>query len=283
MSGRVKAPNYDGRLENWLGGNVYVAAAQPATACGLRRATMQSAIRSHLRPKESKEIPRAVNLLNLAQSLQGEFVPSPITRPCRGVVMNQLKTKSSNLVNRTFYKLFFLCEDWQSMNRALALKEKLAQNCRERVIIDANFCEYVRLSHPLLRETATTQVMAADMIVVSAKGTETLPSYVQEWMHEVMTLCPRGDSLRRVSGRCLTRENRRLPWVSGSMSFAVQHPFCCPNLFPASPAPVPVPGLVAQAPCSRKIASAIPIPRLNETVKNRTSEADRATGFSASK
>lgn len=74
------------------------------------------------------------------------------------------------------------------MNRAMALKEKLVQNCHGRVLIDADFCEYVRLSHPVLRENALAHVMAADMVIVSTRGTEALPAHVQEWLNEVASL-----------------------------------------------------------------------------------------------
>ena len=93
-------------------------------------------------------------------------------------------------MDRTFFKLFFLCEDGEAMNRALALKEKLAKNCRDQVIIDADFYEYVRLSHPHLRENALAHVAGADMIIITAKGTEALPGFIQEWMNEIGNLRP---------------------------------------------------------------------------------------------
>jgi hypothetical protein len=74
------------------------------------------------------------------------------------------------------------------MNRAMSLKEKLVQNCREHIIIDADFCEYVRLSHPVLRENAIGHVMASDMIIVAAKGTEAMPAHVNEWLNEIVAL-----------------------------------------------------------------------------------------------
>jgi len=82
------------------------------------------------------------------------------------------------------FKIFFLCEDWLSVNRANDLKIRLAQNCQNQVIIEADFCEYARLSHPRLRELALTKAINSDMIVISANGTEAIPEFVQDWMNE---------------------------------------------------------------------------------------------------
>jgi hypothetical protein len=155
-------------------------------------------------------------------------------------VVNQMKTETElDNLNRTFFKLFFLCEDWQSMNRALALKEKLVQNCREQAIIDADFCEYVRLNHPVLRESAIAHVMASDMIIVSARGTEAVPAYVHEWLNEVVALRP-GDMVFAEFLGATSREKAAGfhgimdQWASrcGSCLFS--------NLFPHSHVPGPV-------------------------------------------
>ena len=52
-------------------------------------------------------------------------------------------------MNPFTFKIFFLCEDALSLNRAIALKEKLVKNCLDQeVVIEAHFCEYARLCHP---------------------------------------------------------------------------------------------------------------------------------------
>lgn len=83
------------------------------------------------------------------------------------------------------FKIFFLCEDWPSLNRANSLKEKLTENCRHQVVIEASFCEYSRLDHPCLRQKATLDALEADMIIVTARGTEAMPLFVQNWMTEI--------------------------------------------------------------------------------------------------
>jgi hypothetical protein len=92
-------------------------------------------------------------------------------------------------VNSSTFKIFFLCEDAQSLDRAIALKEKLAKNCCNQVLIEADFCEYARLCHPRLRENATAHAIDADMIIVSARGTDAVPMFVQNWMSEIGALC----------------------------------------------------------------------------------------------
>ncbi len=93
-------------------------------------------------------------------------------------------------MNNDVFKIFFLCEDDHSLQRARALKEKLAGNCGDEVGIEAEFYEYARLCHPRLRENAGADAMAADMIIVSARGTEALPAFVQTWMNEMGAQCP---------------------------------------------------------------------------------------------
>ena len=105
---------------------------------------------------------------------QSFFMPIPETFPT---------------VNNNVFKIFFLCEDGQSLDRALQLKEKLLDNCRDQADIEADFCEYARLCHPRLRENATAHAATADMIIVSARGTEALPAFVQTWMNEMSARC----------------------------------------------------------------------------------------------
>ena len=88
-------------------------------------------------------------------------------------------------MNHDAFKIFFLCEDGHALQRACTLKEKLAGNCGEEVKIEAEFYEYARLCHPRLRENAAAEAVAADMIIVSARGTEALPAFVQTWMNEI--------------------------------------------------------------------------------------------------
>jgi len=96
----------------------------------------------------------------------------------------------NNGTMKTFnFRIFFLCEDWQSLERANTLKEKLKENCRHQAVIEADFCEYARLCHPRLRESATQKAMGADMLIVSAVGTDAFPGFVQDWMNELDALC----------------------------------------------------------------------------------------------
>jgi hypothetical protein len=88
------------------------------------------------------------------------------------------------------FKIFFLCEDSSAVNRAILLKEKLAANCRNKVIIEADFVEYARLCHPRIRENATLQATAAEMIIVTARGIDAVPEFVQNWMNQLVGLCP---------------------------------------------------------------------------------------------
>jgi hypothetical protein len=87
------------------------------------------------------------------------------------------------------FKVFFLCEDSLSPNHAIALKDKLVLNCRTKVDIDAHFFEYARLCHPRLRANATQQALASEMIIVTARGTEAVPEFVQNWMNQLGGLC----------------------------------------------------------------------------------------------
>jgi hypothetical protein len=96
---------------------------------------------------------------------------------------------TSSTVDSSVFKIFFLCEDSLSLNRAMALKETLVENCRDQADIEAHFCEYARLCHPRLRENATVHAAAADMIVISAQGSDGLPAFVQMWMNELGSRC----------------------------------------------------------------------------------------------
>jgi hypothetical protein len=102
-----------------------------------------------------------------------------------------MSTPASSLtVDTSTFKIFFLCEDSLSLDRATALKETLAENCQDQVEIEAHFCEYARLCHPRLRDNATAHVADADMIVLSARGSDGLPAFVQTWMNELGHRCP---------------------------------------------------------------------------------------------
>jgi hypothetical protein len=76
------------------------------------------------------------------------------------------------------------------MRRAENLRSTLTRNCAAVVHIDAQFCEYARLCHPQLRQTALTHAVEADMLIISAKGTNWIPRFVQDWMDEVGALRP---------------------------------------------------------------------------------------------
>ena len=91
---------------------------------------------------------------------------------------------------KPLFKIVFLCEDQASLGRAENLKSTLAKNCASAVHIESHFCEYARLCHPQLRQTALTHAVEADMLVISAKGMEPIPGFVQNWMEEVGALRP---------------------------------------------------------------------------------------------
>ena len=82
------------------------------------------------------------------------------------------------------FKIFFLCEDWVSMGRALELKEKLAHNCRDHVSVKGDFYSYARLCHPRLKQAALDQAREADLLIIAARGSEPMPLFVQKWMDE---------------------------------------------------------------------------------------------------
>jgi hypothetical protein len=136
-------------------------------------------------------------------------------------------------VNSSIYKIFFLCEDASSLERAIALKEKLAKNCGDQVLVEADFCEYARLCHPRLRENATSQAIDSDMIIVSARGTDAVPMFVQNWMSEIGALCSEkivcAEFLHTASTEKATVFHRFMDkWASQSNTFLFS------NLFPAS-------------------------------------------------
>ena len=140
---------------------------------------------------------------------------------------------TSSAVKNNAFKIFFLCEDRPSLGRALALKERLAENCRHQADIEAEFCQYARLCHPRLKKNATAHAISADMIVLSAQGTDGLPAFVQTWMNEISTLCSdkiacaeflHTDSSNRASGLHRFMEN----WAaqSGAQLFSNLFPSC---------------------------------------------------------
>jgi hypothetical protein len=135
-------------------------------------------------------------------------------------------------------KVFFLCEDSLSLNCAMALKDKLAVNCQSQVVIDAHFYEYARLCHPRLRANATQQALASEMIIVTARGTEALPEFVQNWMNQLGELCM--DKivcaeflLAPPSEQAMTFHRFIDRWASQSGGFLFS------NLFPDSRSPIP--------------------------------------------
>lgn len=88
------------------------------------------------------------------------------------------------------FKIIFLCEDQVSLGRAENLRNTITRNCAAAVHIASHFCEYARLCHPQLRQTALTHALEADMLIISAKGTNWIPRFVQDWMDEVGALRP---------------------------------------------------------------------------------------------
>jgi len=85
-------------------------------------------------------------------------------------------------------KLFFLCEDRVAQENALKLKNVLATNCQQHVIIEATFCNFARLCHPLFKESLKRDASEADMIIVSATKPDGLPIFVQNWIKEFTPL-----------------------------------------------------------------------------------------------
>jgi hypothetical protein len=81
-------------------------------------------------------------------------------------------------------KLFFLCEDRVAQENALKLKNVLAANCQQHVMIEATFCNFARLGHPILKESLKRHASEADMIIVSATTPDGLPIFVQNWIKE---------------------------------------------------------------------------------------------------
>jgi len=88
------------------------------------------------------------------------------------------------------FKIFFLCEDEPSVDRALLLKEQLAASCQSKGLIEADFLEYARLDHYSIRESAMHQAMDAEMIVVMARGIGAVPGFVLHWLNQLVGLCP---------------------------------------------------------------------------------------------
>jgi len=84
-----------------------------------------------------------------------------------------------------------------------------------------------------LKKNATAHAISADMIVLSAQGTDGLPAFVQTWMNEISTLCSdkiacaeflHTDSSNRASGLHRFMEN----WAaqSGAQLFSNLFPSC---------------------------------------------------------
>ena len=141
------------------------------------------------------------------------------------------------------FNIFFLCEDGLSLDRAVTLKERLAANCQDQeVVVEADFCEYARLCHPRLRESATEHAIAADMIIVSARGTQAIPAFVQNWMNEIGALC----NEKIVCAEFLDAETTEKATVFHRFMdkwASQQGAFLFSNLFPASPMEMPEPVL----------------------------------------
>ena len=91
---------------------------------------------------------------------------------------------------KPLFKIVFLCEDLASLARAENLRNTLTRNCAAAVHIESHFCEYPRLCHPQLRQTTLTHAIEADMLIISAKGTNSIPEFVQDWLDEVGALRP---------------------------------------------------------------------------------------------
>ena len=143
------------------------------------------------------------------------------------------------------FKIFFLCEDESSVNRAISLKETLAANCRDKVTVEADILEYARLCHPRLRKEATQQAAAAEMIIVTARGTDAMPEFVQNWMNELGNMCPEKIvAAEFVLARCPERAgifHRFIDkWASQNNAFLFS------NLFPDGHARSPEAGFVEQ-------------------------------------
>lgn len=146
-----------------------------------------------------------------------------------------MKTESQADMNS--FKIFFLCEDGLSLERAESLRERLATNCDGQVLIESDFCEYARLCHPRLRENATVQAVDSDMIIISARGTSAVPAFVQAWMNELGALCTEkivcAEFLTAPSPDKATIFHRFVDkWASQRGAFLFS------NLFPHSPAVV---------------------------------------------
>ena len=89
------------------------------------------------------------------------------------------------------FKIFFLCEDESSVNRAILLKETLATNCQDKGLVEADYLEYGQLAHPSILKSATRQAMAAEMFVVMAyRGLGAVPEFVLHWLNQLVGFCP---------------------------------------------------------------------------------------------
>jgi hypothetical protein len=158
--------------------------------------------------------------------------------------MQEKHLYSNNVNNETAvaqFKIFFLCEDISAVNRALALKEKLDRNCQPYVLIKADFCDYARLCHPRLKQAASSRATEADMMIISAKGTELMPAFVQKWMDEASALrlekIPCAEFLESDAPETATIFHQFMEkWASQNGSFLLS------NLFPRQSANLAEPG-----------------------------------------
>jgi len=86
--------------------------------------------------------------------------------------------------SRSVYRLLFVYEDWSAREKARRLRNNLARNCPEHVLLKAKFYSFADLCHPELIEAAKKDVNESDMFVVSSSGAGNLPMFVKNWLDE---------------------------------------------------------------------------------------------------
>jgi hypothetical protein len=96
----------------------------------------------------------------------------------------QLPEHGSSESGRSLYKILFLCEDWSAGQKAKKLRNALANNCREHMVLETRFYYFAGLCHPEIRERAKRQVSESDMFIVCSNGSAGLPLFVQNWLNE---------------------------------------------------------------------------------------------------
>jgi hypothetical protein len=95
---------------------------------------------------------------------------------------------AANLSGKTpsAFKVFVVHEDTLTGVRAAAVLGRLGDFLNNEPVIQNDIWKFDSLAHPALYEQASRQAVAADMIIVSASGSQPLPAHVDEMIFDAL-------------------------------------------------------------------------------------------------